>query len=225
MSIWKGSWLDSWSDNLDALIYADLAFEVQQAMWEDYTGNDMQPQYWSTGFWGMTNIPPSGSGESYCEEKLNGFSDYIDDRDRSITPNAVYSLISGDTSMGCTGYAWIKDWGSLANKPDNINYGLDRSNDGYFGKSNEEHLGVLLAQEIGHNWGHIEHECVTVGGEYSAMADSGDCEAPWDDRKFWLHYEDQDKPTDAEDSAGHVIKATKKYDEGDGDTGITSTQE
>lgn len=193
-------------------------------MWYEYTGN-----WKGTGVYReIDDLDFSDIGDD-CGKAREIFSGFVNDNgyrqpDWPANANPFYTLITGYLDLPCTGVAraygedcsnCLSNVGRLSEIPDNINLGRDRDNDedpglNYRGKSSTDHLGVLIAQEVGHNWGEPDHSCIRVNGEYSAMADSGDCEAPWDLRRFWLSY--GVSISDCDYSRERIISGTMEYD-------------
>jgi hypothetical protein len=192
---------DQFAADYDAVLHADLALEAQETMWTSYTGNTLLPPNY---FKSVGTIDPRGDGD-YCNRKLQGFSKYLNDAGERRS-DAVHILISGDSSIvaDCFGAAWGDTNGTLAPERDNLNYG--KNSGSYKGKSNFEHLGKLIAHEVGHNWGERGHPCGWVGGEQSIMCDSHH----WESKRFWLHY--GTTGSDCSKSTERIISGTAGYD-------------
>jgi hypothetical protein len=210
-------WINTFNSRLDAVRHVMAAFDNGMTqMWTRYTGNDVATREWAT----LTpDIQQDPAGDDECEALLLGFSDFLNQNNyRSGNFNRVFVLISANTAMVavCNGAAWTATDqnnnpvpGRLATWPDNINFGGNSGS--YRGRTEPSHLGKLIAQEVGHNWGEPDHPCQKVANEYSVMAGSI-CGAPWDSRKYWLHYADPAKNANTPDSRQRVISGTLDYD-------------
>lgn len=203
------SGLDGEPDDYCALDHQLEARSDLINMWRIYTGN-LQNVGHNTQ---VDNLFTGGG----CSDHREAFTDFVEnsgDRDTFWDNNPFFVLIKGNTDTG-TGCARAFQNGVLVKEPDSVNLGLDTSTSAgqYNGASDPHHLGTLIGQEVGHNWGERGHPCESVDGEYSLMANTGDCQAPWDDRKFWLHYDDPDKPSGATDSRQRIIDGTSCYDQ------------